>query len=61
MDMTTNSIRHKQDYIHDRTFSLTEQSPYGITYIVTSNGINQFKNRLDNYWYVNRYGHDQRF
>ena len=31
MDMTTNFIRHKQDCIYDRTFSLIEQSPYGIT------------------------------
>ena len=52
MGMTSNSTRHEQDCVYNKTFSNR--------IVAASDIINQFKSRLGNYWHINRYGHNQR-
>jgi len=52
---TRRCLQH--NFFSNRTVTLWNNFP---NYVVAVSDINQFKNRLDNYWHINRYGHNQR-
>ena len=54
---TQTRLQLRQNFFSNRTVTLWNNLP---NYIVAANDINQFKNTLDNYWHINRYGHIQR-
>ena len=54
---TQTRLHLRQNFFSNRTVTLWNNLP---NYIVAANDINQFKNTLDNYWHINRYGHIQR-
>ena len=54
---TQTRLHLRQNFFSNRTVTLWNNLP---NYIVAANDINQFKNKLDNYWRINRYGHIQR-
>ena len=54
---TYTRLQIRQRYFSNRVITPWNNLP---NYVITANNINQFKNRLDNHWYISRYGHNQR-